>query len=29
VSRYAGRAVEGGQGALDEILRGHDAFRIA
>ena len=29
VARYAGRAAEGGQGALDEVLRGYDAFRIA
>lgn len=29
VGRYAGQAVEGGQGALDEVLRGYDAFRIA
>ena len=29
VGRHAGRAAEGGQGALDEVLRGYDAFRIA
>lgn len=29
VSRHARRAVEGGQGALDGVLRGYDAFRIA
>ena len=29
VGRHAGRAAEGGQGALDAVLRGYDAFRIA
>lgn len=28
VGRYAGRAAEGGQGALDEVLRGYPAYRI-
>ena len=28
VIRHARRAVEGGQGALDEILRGYDAYRL-
>jgi len=29
VVRHAGRAAEGGQAALDEVLRGYPAFRIA
>lgn len=29
VARHAGLALEGGQGALDEVLRGYEGYRIA